>query len=466
MNREWKIFAAFVGVFLFAYFIPLATPQFAPDADPIAVKITGAIVEAFVLLQWYARNHILACVVPALFIAGAITTFLSKESVLKHLGPKANKAEAYTVASVSGTVLAVCSCSVLPMFAGIYRIGAGLGPAACFLYAGPAINVLAIFLTARVLGFELGAARVIGAIVFGVIIGVVMAMLFRKSEEDRSQATLAMPEPPSARRPLWQNASLLAAMLAFLIFSDWFNPGDKEVQLADGTRFAATLQYETENSYDLRLKESVLGHEPAEVVRFSKSRVAKIEDVDTWVTRIHHYRWYLAGVMGAFVVAMSLRWLDRAEFGEWMGNTWEFTKLLVPLLLGGVFVVGFLGALIPEKQVAALVGDNSIRSNLIASVIGCLFYFATLTEVPILEALMQNGMARGPALALLLAGPALSLPSILVIRSVIGNGKTAVFVVLVIGMATIAGIGFGTFFPLDNVAPTGSAIQSVVQIPE
>lgn len=464
MNREWKILAAFLGVFLFAYFVPLATPQFAADADPIAAKITGAIVEAFVLLQWYARNHTLACVVPALFIAGAITTFLSKESVLKHLGPKANKAEAYSVASVSGTVLAVCSCSVLPMFAGIYRIGAGLGPAACFLYAGPAINVLAIFLTARVLGFELGAARVIGAIVFGVIIGIVMAILFRHSEEERSQATLAMPDPPAAKRPLWQNASLLAAMLTFLIFSDWFNPGDKQVELADGTQFAATLQYETEKSYDLRLKEAVLSHETMDVVRLSKSEVAKIKDIDTWVTQVHHYRWYLASVMGALVVVMSVAWLDRADFGEWMGNTWEFSKLLVPLLFGGVFVVGFLGALVPEKQVAALVGDNSILSNLIASVIGCLFYFATLTEIPILDALMRNGMAAGPALALLLAGPALSLPSILVIRSVIGNVKTAVFVALVVVMATGAGVGFGAL-NLSERTPTAVVNTAVAHIP-
>ncbi len=464
MNREGKIFAAFLGVFLFAYFVPLATPQFAADADPIAAKITGAIVEAFVLLQWYARNHTLACVVPALFIAGAITTFLSKETVLKHLGPKANKAEAYSVASVSGTVLAVCSCSVLPMFAGIYRIGAGLGPAACFLYAGPAINVLAIFLTARVLGFELGIGRVLGAIVFGVIIGILMAVLFRQSEEDRSQATLAMPDPPAAKRPLWQNGSLLATMLAFLIFSDWFNPGDKQVELADGSQFAATLQYETESSYDLRLKEAVLGHETAEVVRFTKAEVVKIQDVDTWVTRVHHYRWYLAGVMGALVVVMSLLWLDRVEFGEWMGNTWEFSKLLIPLLFGGVFVVGFLGALVPEKQVAALVGDNSIRSNLIASVIGCLFYFATLTEVPILDALMRNGMAAGPALALLLAGPALSLPSILVIRGVIGNVKTAVFVTLVVVMATVAGIGFGAL-NLGEITPTAVANTAAFHVP-
>lgn len=461
MNREWKIFAAFLSIFLFAYFVPLATPQFDAQADPLAAKITGAIVEAFLLLQWYARHHTLACVVPALFIAGAITTFLSKESVLKHLGPKANKVEAYTVASVSGTVLAVCSCSVLPMFAGIYRIGAGLGPAACFLYAGPAINVLAIFLTARVLGFELGIARVVGAIVFGVIIGLIMALLFRRSEDERSEVTMAQPDPPAASRPLWQNASMLAAMLAFLVFSDWFNPGDKIVQMADGQQFEVTLQYETENSFDLRLKQAAFGHDASEVVRLAKTEVASIEDVDTWVTRIHHYRWYLAGVMGVLVAAMSLAWLNRQDFSEWMGNTWEFSKLLVPLLFGGVFVVGFLGALIPEKQVAALVGDNSLLSNVIASVVGCLFYFATLTEVPILEALMRNGMHNGPALALLLAGPALSLPSILVIRSVVGNTKTAAFVVLVVVMATIAGAGFGSLYPSATATPSQMAASPV-----
>jgi len=384
-----------------------------------------------------------------LFIAGAITTFLSKEAVLKHLGPKANKVEAYSVASVSGTVLAVCSCSVLPMFAGIYRIGAGLGPASAFLYAGPAINVLAIFLTARVLGFQLGVARVIGAVVFGVIIGLIMALIFRRSEEERSAATMKMPDPPASKRPLYQSALLLLAMLAFLIFSDWFNPGDKVVDLADGTRFEATLQYETLEDYDLRLKEAVLGHEVGKVLRLPKSEIASIVDVDTWVTRIHHVRWYLAAAMGVVVVIMSLAWLDKASFTEWMGNTWAFSKMLIPLLFGGVFIVGFLGALVPEKQVAAWVGDNSLMSNLIASVIGCLFYFATLTEIPIIETLMKNGVATGPALALLLAGPALSIPSILVIRSVIGNVKTAVFVSLVVVMATVVGMGYGTIFP-DN----------------
>ena len=458
MTKEVKIFLTFLTIFLVAYFIPLATPQFDPGASPAGAKVVSALVEALVMLQWYARNHTLACVVPALFIAGAITTFLSKESVLKHLGPKANKVESYSVASVSGTVLAVCSCSVLPMFAGIYRVGAGLGPAACFLYAGPAINVLATFLTARVLGFELGVARVIGAMIFGVIIGLIMAVIFRRSEETRNEATMAMPDPPASKRALWQNASLLAAMLAFLIFSDWFNPGDKHVKLADGTKFEATLQYETEGAYDLRLKEAVLGHQTAEVVRLAKAEITSIEDVDTWVTKIHHVRWYLAGAMGVLVVLMSISWLDKPDFMEWMGNTWTFSKLLIPLLFGGVFVVGFLGAWVPEKQVAALVGDNSVISNLIASVIGCLFYFATLTEVPILEALMKNGMASGPALALLLAGPALSLPSILVIRSVVGNTKTAVFVVLTIMMATVAGMGFGTIYPDNPVIQTSSPV--------
>jgi uncharacterized membrane protein YraQ (UPF0718 family) len=453
MNKEWKIFATFAIIFLVAYFLPLANPQ-----------VNNALLEAFKLVQWYARNHTLACVVPALFIAGAITTFLSKEAVLKHLGPKANKAEAYGVASVSGTVLAVCSCSVLPMFAGIYRIGAGLGPASCFLYAGPAINVLAIFLTARVLGFELGAARIVGAIVFGVIIGLLMAVIFRKSEESRTQATMQMPDPPTARLPLWKNASLLGAMIAFLVFSDWFNPGDKHVQLLDGTKFEAVLQYETLGQYDLRLKNAALNRPAGDIVRLAKAKVASIEDVDTWVVRIHHIRWYLAGMMGLAVVVMSRLWLSKAEFLEWMGNTWTFSKLLVPLLFGGVFIVGFLGDLVPEKQVAALVGDNSLASNLIASVVGSLFYFATLTEIPILEALIRNGMASGPALALLLAGPALSIPSILVIRSVVGNVKTVVFVGLVVVMATIAGMGYGTFFP-DMPVPSAPHQESVAKIP-
>ncbi|HID22484.1 MAG TPA: permease, partial [Planctomycetaceae bacterium] len=376
--------AAFVAVFLVAYFLPLTTPQFPPGTDPLAARVTRGLVEAFLLLQWYARNHTLACVVPALFIAGAITTFLSKESVLRHLGPQANRWVAYSVASVSGIVLAVCSCSVLPMFAGIYQVGAGLGPATCFLYAGPAINVLAVFLTARVLGFQLGLARVVGAVVFGIGIGLLMELFFRESESRRTQTTMQLPDPPAAKRPLWQSAVLLAAMLAFLVFSDWFNPGDKHVRLVDGSTFDATLEHETRTAYDLRLKDSwrerrpgssetVVNHAPGDVVRIEKRMVTSIEDVETWVTDIYHIRWGLAGTMGVLVVLMSFRWLDRSDFHEWIANTWTFAKLLIPLLFGGVFAVGFIGSLLPERSIAALVGSNRLFSNFLASVVGCLF---------------------------------------------------------------------------------------------
>ncbi len=430
--KQWKIAAALVGIFLVAYVLPLSNP-----------KVAGAILEAFKMLQWYARNHTLACVVPALFIAGAITTFLSKEAVLRHLGPKANKVGAYSVASVSGTILAVCSCSVLPMFAGIYRVGAGLGPASAFLYSGPALNILAIFLTARVLGFKIGVARAVGAIVFGIIIGLIMAAVFRKDEQQRVQAAAADVDLPRARRALWQTVLYFGCMMAFLVFSDWYNPGNVVIHKADGAEIPAVLLQETRDEIVVQVDRPVAGLDVGEKITLAKSDITRIAEASGWVMVIYHIKWYLAAAMGLAVLLMVWRWFDRGEVIEWMRNTWDFTKLLVPLLFGGVFVVGFIGALLPGEQVAALVGDNSLKSNAIASVVGCLFYFATLTEIPILQALMENGMHDGPALALLLAGPALSLPSLLVIRSVIGNRKTAVFTILVIIMATIVGTGYG-----------------------
>ncbi len=430
--REFKIFSAFAGIFLVAYFLPLSNPN-----------IQAAILEAFRMLQWYARNHTLACVVPALFIAGAITTFLSKEAVLKHLGPKARKVEAYSVASISGTILAVCSCSVLPMFTGIYRVGAGLGPASAFLYSGPALNILAIFLTARVLGFQLGLWRAIGAIVFGILLGLIMAALFRKEEKEREAATMQLPDPPQPRRKLWQTALYFAAMMAFLVFSDWYNPGNVTVQLNDGTQLPGVMLQETRNDIVLQLEAAAASYSAGDKITLLKENVQSVQEQDNWVMDIYHAKWLLAGLMGLAVLAMVWRWFNRDEINEWMANTWDFTKLLVPLLFGGVFIVGFLGQLLPDQQVAAWVGDNGILSVLAASVVGCLFYFATLTEIPILQSLIEHGMAQGPALALLLAGPALSLPSILVIRSVLGIKKTAVFTALVIVMATAAGLIYG-----------------------
>ena len=430
--KEWRVFGVLAGIFLFSYYVPLSNP-----------KIQRAILEAFRMLQWYARNHTLACVVPALFIAGGMTTFLSKEAVLRHLGPKARKAEAYSVASVAGTVLAVCSCSVLPMFTGIYRIGAGLGPASTFLYAGPALNILAISLTARVLGFELGLWRSLGAILLGILVGILMAVVFRRDEQEREATMIQLLDPPPGRRKLWQTAAYFAAMMLFLIFSDWYNPGNVTVRKSDGTILQAVTLQETANDIVFQIERPSGNLKVGDKITLAKSEITSIQDVESWVMTVFHLKWYLAGIMGMGVMCMVWRWFERDEVREWMANTWEFTKLLVPLLFGGVFAVGFLSELLPESQIAAWVGDNGLRSNLIASIVGCLFYFATLTEIPILQALMERGMAQGPALALLLAGPALSLPSILVLRSVVGVKKTAMFTCLVVLMATVAGLSYG-----------------------
>jgi len=435
MTRELKIFAALVAVFLVAYFLPLDNP-----------KIQQAIYESFRLLQWYARNHTLACIVPALFIAGAIITFLSQNSVMKYLGPNANPILAYGVASVAGCVLAVCSCSVLPMFAGIYTLGAGLGPATAFLYSGPAINVLAIFLTARVLGFPLGAGRVIGSIVFAVLIGVLMALIFRKSEQQKNQAALQMPQEAKPTRHIGKNGVFLATMILFIIFSDWFDPGHVTVYTTQGQQFKAVVINEMKDSIRFQLEQDFGQNKFSDKITISKADIVKMEDQPSWVMTIYHIRWYLAGLMGLAVLIMAWRWFEKDEIKLWMHNTWDFTKMLVPLLYGGVFIVGFISALLPEKQVALLVGDNSLRSNLVGSVVGAFWYFATLTEIPITQALMNLGMHKGPVLALLLAGPALSLPSMIVIQRIMGTAKMLVFVILVVIMSTITGMFFGTFW--------------------
>ncbi len=430
--RELKIFAAMGAVFLVAYYLPLSDP-----------KISGAIVEAFKLLQWYARNHTLACVVPAMFIAGAIITFLSQTSVMKYLGPNSNKVLAYSVASVSGTILAVCSCSVLPMFAGIWKLGAGLGPASAFLYSGPAINVLAIFLTARVLGFSIGLWRAVGAIVFAFLVGLGMALVFRREEQAKAQAALQMPEPPAPKRRLWKTTLFMVCMVAFLIFSDWFNPGDAVVRKIDGTAIRGVVLQEMHDEVMIQVQETTAIARAGDRLVLPKPQIARIEEVRSWVMDVYHVRWYLAGLMGLAVVLMSWRWFERQELKEWMQNTWTFAKMIVPLLFGGVFVVGFVSALLPDKQIGQLVGDNGLRSNFIASIVGALFYFATLTEVPITQALMEHGMAKGPVIALLLAGPALSLPNMIVIWRLMGGAKTAVFCGLIVVVATITGTIYG-----------------------
>ena len=388
--KEWKILLFFVLVFVAAYFIPVES-----------VRFQSGLVEGFALLKEYARQHVLFCLIPAFFIAGAISVFVSKESVIKYFGAQAKKIVSYSIASVSGTVLAVCSCTVLPLFAGIYTRGAGIGPATAFLYSGPAINVLAIILTAKVLGAKLGLARAIGAVVFAVVIGLLMQFIFRKEEADREVEDLGLTGTQHEERPLWKTALYFAAMIGFLVFINWGKP--------------------TEPSPSF------------------------------WIS-IYEGKWIIGGSLLLIIAWMVWRWFKKEERREWVDSTWIFAKQILPLLFAGVLVAGFLlgrpghEALIPNDWVGRLVGGNSVGATLFASVAGALMYFATLTEVPILEGLLGAGMGQGPALALLLAGPALSLPNMLVIRSIIGTKKTLVYVCLVVIMATITGLIYGNFF--------------------
>jgi uncharacterized protein len=428
--KDWKKFAWLVGIFLVAYYIPLGN-----------TKVTNAILESFRLLQWYTVNHTLACVVPAMFIAGAISTFLSQASVMRYLGPSSNRTLAYGVASVSGIVLAVCSCSVLPMFAGIYAMGAGLGPASAFLYSGPAINVMAIFLSARVLGFDIGVARAIGAIVFAIIIGLFMAIIFRSADKQRI-SEMHLPDAPPNPRSLWKTTLYFLCMILFLVFADWYNTNDVTLTLKDGSAISANIRYSTQDALDIQEYQPD-GRLAPDVRRIEREQIVSIAPVPSFAMTVHGIKWYLAGLMGLLVLLMAWKWFTREEVKQWMHATWDFGLMIVPLLFGGVFVTGFIGALIPERAVATVVGGNGLLSNFIASFVGMIWYFATLTEIPIVEMLTRLGMGEGPALALLLAGPALSLPSILVIYKVIGGKKTFVFCSLVVVMSTVVGFLFG-----------------------
>ena len=384
--KEWHKLLLIAAIFLGAYYIPW---------DSVIIRRSG--LEAFLMLQDYARQHVLTCLVPAFFIAGAISTFVSQAAVLKYFGASANKILSYSVASVSGSVLAVCSCTVLPLFAGIYTRGAGIGPATAFLYSGPAINVLAIILTAKVLGWQLGLARAIGAVIFAVVTGLLMAFIFRKDDASRQTGDLVLPEDYQSRS-LWQDALYMLTMVLILVSASFARP--------------------------------------------------TADDGAVWKF-IFSAKWYLTVLFLIVLAVMLKKWFVKEELKDWVEATWGFSKQILPLLLGGVLVAGFLlgrpgyPALIPETAVQALVGGNSIGANFFASIVGAFMYFATLTEVPILQGLIGSGMGQGPALALLLAGPALSLPSMIAIAGIMGIKKTAVYCFVVVVLSTIAGMVYG-----------------------
>ena len=386
-EKKNRILVVLAGIFLIAFFVPWSSP-----------RVTSAVHESFLMLAEYAREHVLLCLVPAFFIAGAILVFLNQQSVIKYLGPDAPKLVAYSVASVSGTILAVCSCTVLPIFKGIYRKGAGIGPAVSFLYSGPAINILAIILTAKVLGFQLGLARAIGAVVFAFITGLLMHVIFRKEDAERVTNTAMFQDAGEEERGLGKTVIYMASMVGILVFLNWAP---------------------------------------------SKGTAAGWDVIYRW-------KYLITGIFGVVLIYSLVRWFKKSELKEWVGATRDFAVQILPLLFGGVLVAGFLlgrpghMALIPEQWIAAAVGGNSVLSNFIASIAGALMYFATLTEVPIMQGLIGSGMGQGPALALLLAGPSMSLPSLLVILGELGLKKTAVYALIIVVMSTAAGMLYGT----------------------
>ena len=387
--KEKKTLILLLAAFGAIYFIPFGN-----------AGVSRSLLEAFLMLQEYAREHVLLCLVPAFFIAGAIGNFLSQGAVMKYFGADAKKVVSYAIASVSGAILAVCSCTVLPLFAGIYKKGAGIGPATAFLYSGPAINVLAIILTARVLGVELGIARAVGAIVFSVVIGLLMHLIFRKEEKARAgDAGFGHMDEEDTQRPMWKTGLYFLTMIAIIVFVNW----------------------------------------------------GKDEAMPVWNT-IYRFKYIITGGFLLLLAYMIIGWFRKDELGEWVSSAWGFAKQILPLLFAGVLAAGFLlgrpghEGIIPSQWVETLVGGNSLRSNLFASVVGAFMYFATLTEVPILQGLIGAGMGKWPALALLLSGPALSLPNMLVIKSVLGVKKTIVYVALVIVIATASGLFYGHYF--------------------
>lgn len=433
--KELKILFLIVLVFLGVYFMPL-------DSEAFNTSINATLD----LMKWYAREHVIMCLLPAFLIAGVISVFVSQGSVIKYFGAKAKRWIAYTVAAVSGTILAVCSCTVLPLFSSIHKRGAGLGPAIAFLYSGPAINILAIILTARILGFEMGLARTVGAVSFSVIIGLVMAFIYRKEEKAKAEEQINFPDIPEAR-PIWQTSVHFFTLILILVFANWGMPtaGD-----------TSSLWY-----YLWAYKWYITGVFGLMLV-YSMIYILKIKGWQVLTgAAITALSAFLIGnplvsmVVGIAAVS-SISLLDNAECSEnkeWILSSWGFAKQIIPLLAIGVVIAGFLlgsthgstsiPGVVPNSWVAWAVGGNSILSNFLASVVGAFMYFATLTEVPIVQGLLASGMGKGPALALLLAGPSLSLPNMLVIRGVMGTQKTVVYVATVIVLSTIAGLIYG-----------------------
>lgn len=444
-NREFKILGWIVALFLVAFFLPI-------ESDRFFIAITATLD----LVKWYAREHVILCLLPAFFIAGVISVFVSQGSVIKYFGANAKKWLAYSIAAVSGTILAVCSCTILPLFSSIHKRGAGLGPAIAFLYSGPAINILAIILTARILGFEMGVARTIGAVVFSVVIGLTMSFIYRKEEIVKKEQQMNIVVPPE-KRPMWQTSFHFFVLVLILVFANWGAPTKDES--------TGLWYFIWSNKWIITgIFTILLGYSLIKILKIKWQWVV-YSGVVIAVSSFFAFNYIsnpkLAPLVPVVVAIAALSIItlndkNDSENREWTISSWGFAKQIIPLLAVGVITAGFLlgsthdqtniPGIIPNHWIENLVGGNSVFSNMFASVIGAFMYFATLTEVPILQGLIASGMGKGPALALLLAGPSLSLPNMLVIRGVLGTKKTVVYIILVVIMATISGLIYGWLF--------------------
>ena len=443
-KKELKILLWIIVTFTVIFFLPLGSESFMTAIDA-----------TLDLAKWYAREHVVLCLLPAFFIAGVIAVFVSQGSVLKYFGVNAKKWLSYTVAAISGGILAVCSCTILPLFTSIYKRGAGLGPAIAFLYSGPAISILSIILTARILGFEMGVARTVGAISFAVVIGLLMSLIFRKEEKAKKEEQMNIVPPPE-KRPMWQTSVHFFTLVLILVFANWGAPASSDTGWWSSI---FTYKWYITGALALLLCWSL--------VRILKLRVlwvllgAVVTAISAFLAHLFIGDSKLVSLVPMLVAiaALSLILLfdkREEENREWVFASWGFAKQILPLLAVGVVAAGFLlgsthddtviAGIIPNSWIEWAVGGNSLLSNFFASFTGAFMYFATLTEVPIVQGLLASGMGKGPALALLLAGPSLSLPNMLVIRGVLGTKKTVVYVALVIVMATISGFVFGNFF--------------------
>ena len=443
-RKELKSLFWIVAVFAAVFFLPLGSERFMTAIDA-----------TLDLAKWYAQEHVVLCLLPAFFIAGVIAVFVSQGSVLKYFGANAKKWVSYSVAAISGGILAVCSCTILPLFTSIYKRGAGLGPAVAFLYSGPAISILSIILTARILGLEMGVARMIGAVAFSVIIGLAMSFIFRNEEKVKKEQQMNIVPPPE-KRPMWQTSMFFFTLVLILVFANWGAPAANDTGVWS---FIFMHKWYIVGAFSLLLCWSLV-----KVLKLRAMWVAagaavtglSVVLANMFVTNAKFVP--LVPMIVAIAALSVILLFDKRdeENREWAFASWGFAKQIMPLLAVGVVTAGFLlgsthdntaiAGIIPNEWIEWAVGGNSLLSNFFASFTGAFMYFATLTEVPIIQGLLALGMGKGPALALLLAGPSLSLPNMLVIRGVMGTKKTAVYVALVIVMATISGFVFGTFF--------------------